>query len=237
MTETSSNEQDSPVVCPKCGSTEIEQRNHEQQMIQKASGVLLTSAGAAAGTVGGAASGASVGAAIGTVAGPLGVIVGGTIGTFVGAISVGITGGFWAIVLVKAGVVIDKIFFKITAAKSAARALTAFYNAYPFPAWYEISQVRELYRPYAAINNRTIPQIASILVLHIESDRRLKPTYTSDNVRKSSAIQTTTNTLRLIFRSGCKPINCGKNEEKKIISLGLDIPVKNRAGIHPERSR
>lgn len=113
MTETSSNEQDSPVVCPKCGSTEIEQRNHEQQMIQKASGVLLTSAGAAAGTVGGAASGASVGAAIGTVAGPLGVIVGGTIGTFVGAISVGITGGFLGNRFgKKAGIVIDKNIFQ-----------------------------------------------------------------------------------------------------------------------------
>lgn len=81
------------IKCPKCGSTELLARDHEQ-LLQKAGGVLLTSAGATAGTVGGAATGASVGAAIGTVAGPLGVIVGGTIGTFVGAISVGITGGF-----------------------------------------------------------------------------------------------------------------------------------------------
>ncbi|CAG69854.1 DNA-directed RNA polymerase subunit RPC12/RpoP [Acinetobacter baylyi] len=100
------------ITCPKCGSSNVEKRNHEQ-MLQKAGGVLLTSAGAAAGTVGGAASGASVGAAIGTVAGPLGVIVGGTIGTFVGAISVGITGGFLGNRFgKKAGVVIDKNIFQ-----------------------------------------------------------------------------------------------------------------------------
>ena len=81
------------IVCPKCGSTQVEKRDHEQSL-QKIGGVLLGSAGTAAGTVGGAASGASIGAAIGTVAGPLGVIMGGTIGAFVGAISVGITGGF-----------------------------------------------------------------------------------------------------------------------------------------------
>ena len=100
------------VVCPKCGSTELEKRNHEQ-VLQKAGGVLLTSAGAAAGTVGGAASGASIGAAIGTVAGPLGVIVGGTVGTFVGAISVGVTGGFLGNRFgKKAGVVIDRNIFQ-----------------------------------------------------------------------------------------------------------------------------
>ncbi|QOW44931.1 MULTISPECIES: hypothetical protein [Acinetobacter] len=96
------------VICPKCGSSEIETRNHEQ-LLQKAGGVLLSSAGAAAGTVGGAASGASIGAAIGTVAGPLGVIMGGTIGTFVGAISVGITGGFLGHRFgKKAGVMVDQ---------------------------------------------------------------------------------------------------------------------------------
>lgn len=84
----------SPLFCPKCGSSDIEKRNHEQNL-QKIGGVLLSGAGTAAGTVGGAASGASIGAAIGGVtAGPLGVIMGGTVGTFVGAISVGITGGF-----------------------------------------------------------------------------------------------------------------------------------------------
>lgn len=98
--------------CPKCGSNDIEQRNHEQN-IQKLSGMLLSSAGATAGTVGGAATGASIGAAIGTaVAGPLGIIVGGTVGTFVGAISVGITGGFLGNFYgKKAGVVIDKNIF------------------------------------------------------------------------------------------------------------------------------
>ncbi|WP_228203262.1 hypothetical protein [Acinetobacter sp. CFCC 10889] len=96
------------VICPKCGSTEIEKRDHEQ-LLQKAGGVLLSSAGAAAGTVGGAASGASVGAAIGTVAGPLGVIMGATIGTFVGAISIGVTGGFLGHRFgKKAGVVVDQ---------------------------------------------------------------------------------------------------------------------------------
>ena len=95
--------------CPKCGSTDIEQRNHEQQL-QKIGGVLLSSAGATAGTVGGAASGASIGAAIGTaVAGPLGIIIGGTVGTFVGAIGVGITGGLLGKIYGrKAGVIIDK---------------------------------------------------------------------------------------------------------------------------------
>ena len=39
--------------CPKCGSSEIEQRNHEQNL-QKIGGVLLSGAGATAGTVGGA---------------------------------------------------------------------------------------------------------------------------------------------------------------------------------------
>lgn len=100
------------ITCPKCGSNEIETRDHEQ-LLQKAGGVLLTSAGAAAGTVGGAATGASVGAAIGAVAGPLGVIMGGTVGTFIGAISVGITGGFLGNRFgKKAGTVVDKnIFF------------------------------------------------------------------------------------------------------------------------------
>jgi predicted nucleic-acid-binding Zn-ribbon protein len=102
---------ESDMQCPKCGSSDIEKRNHEQ-ILQKAGGVLLTSAGAAAGTVGGAASGASIGAAIGTVAGPLGIIVGGTVGTFVGAISVGITGGFIGHRFgKKAGVIVDKNIF------------------------------------------------------------------------------------------------------------------------------
>lgn len=106
------NDTEKTLVCPKCGSTDIEIRNHEQTL-QKAGGVLLTSAGAAAGTVGGAASGASIGAAIGTVAGPLGVILGGTVGTFVGAISVGITGGFLGNRFgKKAGVMIDKNIFQ-----------------------------------------------------------------------------------------------------------------------------
>ncbi|MDY6457888.1 hypothetical protein [Acinetobacter faecalis] len=97
--------------CPKCGSSEIEQRNHEQNL-QKIGGVLLSGAGATAGTVGGAASGASIGAAIGTVAGPLGIIVGGTVGTFVGAISVGITGGFLGHRFgKKAGVIVDQRIF------------------------------------------------------------------------------------------------------------------------------
>ena len=81
------------ILCPKCGSSDVEKRNHEQQLT-KIGGVLLSSAGATAGTVGGAASGASIGAAIGAAAGPLGVIMGGTIGTFVGAVSIGVTGGF-----------------------------------------------------------------------------------------------------------------------------------------------
>lgn len=97
--------------CPKCGSTEVEKRDHEQ-FLQKTGGVLLSAAGTTAGTVGGAASGASIGAAIGTVAGPLGVIMGGTIGTFVGAISVGITGGFLGHRFgKKAGVIVDKNVF------------------------------------------------------------------------------------------------------------------------------
>lgn len=97
--------------CPKCGSTEIEQRNHEQNL-KKIGGILMTSAGATAGTVGGAASGASIGAAIGTVAGPLGVIVGGTVGTFVGAISVGLTGGVIGNFLgKKAGITVDRNLF------------------------------------------------------------------------------------------------------------------------------
>lgn len=99
------------ISCPKCGSTEVEKRNHEQ-LLQKTGGVLLSAAGTTAGTVGGAASGASIGAAIGTVAGPLGVIMGGTIGTFVGAISVGITGGFLGHRFgKKAGEVVDKNVF------------------------------------------------------------------------------------------------------------------------------
>ncbi|UBX52822.1 hypothetical protein LDO52_02225 [Acinetobacter pseudolwoffii] len=97
--------------CPKCGSTDIEQRDHEQNL-KKIGGILMSSAGATAGTVGGAASGASVGAAIGTVAGPLGVILGGTVGTFVGAISVGITGGVIGNFLgKKAGISVDRNLF------------------------------------------------------------------------------------------------------------------------------
>lgn len=99
------------ITCPKCGSTEVEARNHEQ-FLQKTGGVLLSAAGTTAGTVGGAASGASIGASIGAVAGPLGVIVGGTVGTFVGAISVGITGGFLGHRFgKKAGVIVDKNLF------------------------------------------------------------------------------------------------------------------------------
>ena len=98
--------------CPKCGSAEVEARNHEQHL-QKIGGVLLSGAGTAAGTVGGAASGASIGAAIGAAAGPLGVIMGGTIGTFVGAISVGITGGFLGHRFgKKAGVIVDQNIFQ-----------------------------------------------------------------------------------------------------------------------------
>ena len=95
--------------CPKCGSTEIAKRNHEQ-LLQKTGGVLLSAAGTTAGTVGGAASGATIGAAIGAVAaGPLGVIMGGTIGTLVGAVGIGITGGFLGHRLgKKAGEIVDQ---------------------------------------------------------------------------------------------------------------------------------
>jgi predicted nucleic-acid-binding Zn-ribbon protein len=101
-----------PIHCPKCQSTDITLRDHEQQL-KKIGGVLLSSAGATAGTVGGAASGASIGAAVGiAVAGPLGIIAGGAIGTFVGAIGVGITGGFLGNIYgKKAGVIIDKKIF------------------------------------------------------------------------------------------------------------------------------
>lgn len=98
--------------CPKCGSHELEQRNHEKGL-RTLGGVLMSSAGATAGTVGGAATGASTGAAIGTIAGPLGVIVGGTVGTFVGAIAVGITGGVLGNLLgKKAGVMVDRNIFQ-----------------------------------------------------------------------------------------------------------------------------
>lgn len=98
--------------CPKCGSDQIEQRDHEGGL-KTAGSWLMTSAGATAGTVGGAATGASTGAAIGAIAaGPLGVIVGGTIGTFVGAITVGVTGGVLGNILgKKAGVMVDKNLF------------------------------------------------------------------------------------------------------------------------------
>ena len=99
------------IQCPKCGSADVEKRNHEKQL-RPISGLLMTSAGATAGTVGGAATGASTGAAIGAVAGPLGVIFGGTVGTFVGAIAAGVTGGVLGNVLgKKAGVIIDKNIF------------------------------------------------------------------------------------------------------------------------------
>lgn len=99
------------ILCPKCGSSDVEKRNHEQQLT-KIGGVLLSSAGATAGTVGGAASGASIGAAIGAAAGPLGVIMGGTIGTFVGAVSIGVTGGFLGHRFgKKAGAIVDKNVF------------------------------------------------------------------------------------------------------------------------------
>ena len=101
-----------PMQCPKCGSDQIEQRDHEGGL-NTAGSWLVASAGATAGTVGGAATGASTGAAIGAVAaGPLGVIVGGTIGTFVGAITVGVTGGVLGNLLgKKAGVMVDRNLF------------------------------------------------------------------------------------------------------------------------------
>ena len=99
------------IQCPKCGSTEVQKRDHEKHL-KRVGGLLATTAGVTAGTVGGAASGASVGAAIGTVAGPLGVIVGGTVGTFIGAISVAITGGVVGnMVGKKAGIAIDRNLF------------------------------------------------------------------------------------------------------------------------------
>lgn len=102
---------DQTLNCPKCGSNEIIERNHEQ-LLQKTGGILLSAAGTTAGTVGGAASGATIGAAIGAAAGPLGVIMGGTIGTFVGAIGVGITGGFLGHRFgKKAGVMVDQNIF------------------------------------------------------------------------------------------------------------------------------
>lgn len=99
--------------CPKCGSNDIEARDHEQNL-KKVGGVLLSSAGATAGTVGGAATGASVGAAIGAVVGgPLGVIFGGTVGTFIGAIGIGVTGGVVGNILgKKAGITVDKNLFQ-----------------------------------------------------------------------------------------------------------------------------
>lgn len=101
-----------PMQCPKCGSDQIEQRDHKGGL-KTAGSWLVASAGATAGTVGGAATGASTGAAIGAVAaGPLGVIVGGTIGTFVGAITVGVTGGVLGNLLgKKAGVMVDRNLF------------------------------------------------------------------------------------------------------------------------------
>lgn len=101
------------MLCPKCGSNEIEARDHEQNL-KKVGGVLLSSAGATAGTVGGAATGASVGAAIGAVVGgPLGVIFGGTVGTFIGAIGIGVTGGVVGNILgKKAGITVDKNLFQ-----------------------------------------------------------------------------------------------------------------------------
>ena len=39
--------------CPKCGSTEVEKRDHEKNL-KTIGGILMTSAGATAGTVGGA---------------------------------------------------------------------------------------------------------------------------------------------------------------------------------------
>ena len=99
------------MTCPKCGSNDVEKRNHEKHL-KRLGGFLASTAGVTAGTVGGAASGASAGAAIGTLAGPLGVIVGGTIGTFVGAISIAVTGGVVGnMVGQKAGVMIDKNIF------------------------------------------------------------------------------------------------------------------------------
>ena len=100
------------IICPKCGSTDIEQRDHDKQL-KKIGGILMSSAGATAGSVSGAASGASIGAAIETtVAGPLGIIVGGAVGTFVGAIGIGITGGILGNIYgKKAGVIIDKNIF------------------------------------------------------------------------------------------------------------------------------
>ena len=62
------------MLCPKCGSADVEKRDHEQKL-KTISGILMTSAGATAGTVNDAATNASTGAAIGAVAGPLGVIL------------------------------------------------------------------------------------------------------------------------------------------------------------------
>lgn len=102
---------ENPILCPKCQSSQVSLRDHEQSL-KKIGGVLMTSAGATAGTVGGAASGASIGAAIGALAGPLGFVVGGTVGTFVGAVSAGVTGGVVGNFLgKKVGVTIDRNLF------------------------------------------------------------------------------------------------------------------------------
>ena len=40
---------DKPILCPKCGSTEVETRNHDK-LLKTTGGVLLTAAGTTAGT-------------------------------------------------------------------------------------------------------------------------------------------------------------------------------------------
>lgn len=114
---------ENPVHCPKCQSTHISLRDHEQHL-KKIGGILMTSAGATAGTVGGAASGASIGAAIGALAGPLGFVVGGTVGTFVGAVGAGVTGGVIGNFLgKKVGVTVDRNLFWIINVSTASIAL------------------------------------------------------------------------------------------------------------------
>ncbi len=76
------------ILCPKCGSSEVEKRNHEQQLTKIGGGVLLSSAGATAGTVGGAASGPLLALPSAQRLDLFGVIMGGTIGTFVAVRSV-----------------------------------------------------------------------------------------------------------------------------------------------------
>lgn len=77
------------------------------------------------------------------------------------------------------------------------------------------------------IEIKSAPQIIRMILSIDFCDSALNNRYTNDCVTKSNTIHVQTNMIRLVLISVWTLINYGKNDEKKIMSLGGEIPIKN----------